>query len=925
MGRLEEYINFYNESIKKYGEKTAVLYQCGNFYELYGVNNETEKLGNVEEIADILNIQLTRADKSILENNRKNPLFAGFNVLSLDKFVKILIDNGYTAVIINQDKNDKTGVIVRQIDNIYSPGTYLESNSIENYLISIFFDKHEIGLAAFDISVGNIILYNIYNYTEIDDCYRFVQTYKPKEILITLSNNENFINYMELLDLQNVIYHKMEYNRDYENIKFQNELLKNFYKTGFLDPIEFLNLEMYNCAITAYCILLIFCMSINKSLLENIQDIPIKIWSNSNSLILENNAINQLNLNEVLNLMVKNIKTKMGNRLMRDRLYNPIYKIETLNLRYSIINNCIMNNHYEKIRFLFKSLGDITKLHRKIGLNKLKLNELIDLFDNYNQMLIIVDYVKTNKLMLINEEYYNKFMEYMLFLDSVFNKECNNKLIIYNPFSKEYSSEIYEYEQKIIKNYDLLKRIADKMSGFITSKNINNDFISIDKNLDLGYYLQLTPARFKILKDNFKPFMIDLLPIKLDNFEISKKQASNIKLYGGCINNINKELELDIETINNLINNKFNELLINIQKYHIYYNYITDLIGEIDLYCTVAQISILYKYTEPILIESEKSFIKVNNLRHPLIEQQDRKNKYIPFSLELNGSGILLYGINSSGKSSTMKAIGLAVIMAQAGFFVPVDKMELGVYHNLMTRILNVDNIFKGLSSFAVEMIELRSIINRMSKNSLILGDEICHGTETNSAVSIISAGIILLSKNDSSFIFATHLHKLAEIEEINQLENVKQMHLTVDYDKTTGELVYDRKLKLGPGDSNYGIEVAKFLKISPELINIAVQIRNKYFSKKIQLKSSKYNKGTILNDCGICGEIAVDMHHIYHQSETINDYVDGFYIHDKSNLVPLCELHHNMVHKPNIYGKELIIFGYENDKLKYTFRTPKL
>ena len=128
-----------------------------------------------------------------------------------------------------------------------------------------------------------------------------------------------------------------------------------------------------------------------------------------------------------------------------------------------------------------------------------------------------------------------------------------------------------------------------------------------------------------------------------------------------------------------------------------------------------------------------------------------------------------------------------------------------------------------------------------MSKNSLILGDEICHGTETNSAVSIITASIILLSQNNASFIFATHLHKLSEIDEITKLSNVKQFHLTVSCDEITGEMVYDRKIKPGPGDSNYGIEVAKFLKLSPDLISIATQVRNKYFTKKIQLKSSKY------------------------------------------------------------------------------------
>ena len=78
-----------------------------------------------------------------------------------------------------------------------------------------------------------------------------------------------------------------------------------------------------------------------------------------------------------------------------------------------------------------------------------------------------------------------------------------------------------------------------------------------------------------------------------------------------------------------------------------------------------------------------------------------------------------------------MKAIGISVILTQAGFYVPCEQLELGIYNKVMTRILGNDNLFKGLSSYAVEITELRGITARADQKSLILGDEICHGTET--------------------------------------------------------------------------------------------------------------------------------------------------------------------------------------------------
>ena len=951
---FQEYINIYNDSIKKYGPKTAVLYQCGSFYELYGVDNDTEKLGNIEEITNVLNIQLTRKKKAISENNRSNPLFAGVNMASGDKFIKILIDNGYTVVLVNQEeKNKAKGNFKRSISQIYSPATYIDNNQMDNYLVCIYINKYEIGLCAFDISASIIKIYNIINKKTaqlcLEDSILFLQAFKPKEIIIINTIEKMEINYRERFDLSpNIIIHlkTIAQIRDFENIKFQNTFLSDFYETGFLSPIEFLNIEHYNAATTALCFLFNFCIEHNKELLGNVKNIPIHIWNDSGYLILENNASAQLNLNELYNLFNENMKTKMGSRLLKDYLFTPITDIDLLNNRYDIIDKLKVDpitNYFKYMKL------DINKYNTKIGLNKIKLTELVELIDFYNYACVLVDYVILNDIMNINIEYYDKFKELLVLLGSILKKaqavapeeqtEANIKQNGFNPFNKEYAPEIYEIEERINNNITILKEIGDIMERMLISVTkaatkaatkvaIDNDKkqIYLSYSNDNGYHYFLTNIRYNNLKSCFKPFIHKLINVNIENFAVGRI-TNGIKLYDGDIDTINKDINKDTAKMNKLIEMEYDKLLCKIKTYNKYYIYITNVLAELDLFNTMAQISIIYNYVRP-KINLGESYINVTNLRHPLIERQDMTyNKYIPFTIDLhqnNICGMLLYGINSSGKSSTMKAVGLAVIMAQAGFFVPCENMELGLYKNIMTRILNMDNIFKGLSSFAVEMIELKTIIDRMSENSLILGDEICHGTETNSAVSIVAASIIILSQTKASFIFATHLHKLAEITEINNLTNVKHYHLTVKCDEETGELIYDRKLKPGAGDSNYGIEVAKFLKISPELISLAIDIRAKYFINKMK-KSSKYNKGVICDNCKICNMPAVDIHHIYQQGETNNDYVDNIYIHDKSNLVPLCEIHHNMVHNVKTYGEnELIIFGYENDELQYTIRPHK-
>ena len=237
---------------------------------------------------------------------------------------------------------------------------------------------------------------------------------------------------------------------------------------------------------------------------------------------------------------------------------------------------------------------------------------------------------------------------------------------------------------------------------------------------------------------------------------------------------------------------------------------ITTFVATIDTYKSIAKTALKYGYTRPIIADSgnDTSFINAKNIRHPIIERLQEDIEYVPNDIRLGADntadntadtttdntadntadttamdGMLLFGTNASGKSSLMKAVGLNIIMAQAGFYVAASDFTYSPYHSLFTRINNNDNIFKGESSFAVEMSELRNILKRSDNKSLILGDELCSGTESISALSIFTASVKFLSKLKSSFIFATHLHELAKMKQINDLSNISMYHLKVIFD----------------------------------------------------------------------------------------------------------------------------------------------
>jgi DNA mismatch repair protein MutS len=253
--------------------------------------------------------------------------------------------------------------------------------------------------------------------------------------------------------------------------------------------------------------------------------------------------------------------------------------------------------------------------------------------------------------------------------------------------------------------------------------------------------------------------------------------------------------------------------------------------------------------------------------------------------------------------------------MAQAGLFVPCSKFCYKPYQSIFSRILGTDNLFKGLSTFAVEMSELRVILRLADENSLILGDELCSGTETESALSIFVAGLTEMHSNKSSHIFATHFHEIIHYDEIKELSRLSLKHMAVYYDRELDALVYDRKLNDGPGNRMYGLEVCKSLHLSEDFLKYAYHIRSKYFPEtkgELSHPTSRYNAAKIRGVCELCEkEIGAETHHLYAQADADEDgYIeqsDGNVIHKNhpGNLMSVCEVCHDQYHAS---GEDIVL-----------------
>jgi DNA mismatch repair protein MutS len=351
-------------------------------------------------------------------------------------------------------------------------------------------------------------------------------------------------------------------------------------------------------------------------------------------------------------------------------------------------------------------------------------------------------------------------------------------------------------------------------------------------------------------------------------------------------------------------------------------------IAEIDVLATNARNAVEYNYTRPNVVAARGmagAYVKGTKIRHPILERILNNQLYIPNDINLSASadseiGLLLFGMNASGKSSLMKAVGLTIIMAQAGMYVPAQSFEYSPYEYIFTRISGADNIYRGWSSFTVEMMELRNILQRCNNKSLVLGDELCAGTESISALAIVTAGIDTLVKKRASFVFATHLHdlsKLSSIQEVSMKKNGRAMvrlaHMHVEVDKTSGKLIFDRQLREGTGSSLYGLEVCYGLGLPSDFLKKAHEVRSEIEEVSPLLQSNKqshYNSAVLIQECRVCKkERATEVHHIKEQhTATPSGFIEHFHKNNAHNLVPLCETCHHLTH----FG-QLKIHGYKN------------
>ena len=926
---LTHYYEIQEEYKKKYGEKVLVFYQMGSFYEIYG-NNKDEY--QIVVGSEILNLKIA---------NKQGFIMQGFPDHSVKRFESILLSEGYTIVFVDQNKSGTA--IIREVTRVASPGCNMTSDNdyIDSILASVLLENTKLGwyvsLSIVDNNTGCINvysiplekkLYNTYNDT-IEKVNEFIETYKISEILVNIVSDNDVVLPKFGKD---VLTHKKMYSpkvaaKEFLDHKiYQNETLCTYFENfcnAYESIFETLNLDKALDADIGNMILLLEFLNDHEPVFVERLSRPNFVEANSTKtdLISYNNVHTKLqvfsNNGDDLMKYIDKTLTASGKRKLKELLSKPSCEKSVLEKRYDSVQYFIDNRHLlDEIKTHLK-IRDLDRIYRRYAIGKVDVFTDIPRVRDMNQRInTLFNIFKDNGEVpdwFPSDDIVNYFKEYTSIIEETFNFE--NIKSSGCVFKKTIDPELDKLWDKVDTVENDIEKLRVYLSGLIDAEVKS---VYKDKN---GFYYETTKKRAEEIKKRFKQ---DNNP---ENMRIST-QSSQAKITSDDLTRLSNEHVVLKNKIQSSTTATMKSMVT--EWYQTYYEsclkHVIESLDWMDVFYSNAKMAIEWNYSRPKLIEDDNSFVDAKELRHPIIEilLRNEKKPFVTNDIYVGcDKSYLLYGVNSVGKSSLMKSIGLSVIMAQAGMFVASRDYTLCPYEKLIVRIDNTDDLFDATSSFVSELKEATKVVKHADNKTLVIADEFCASTERDSATQIVTTMLQWLSDKKSSYIFATHLFEL--LDTANDIEGLHVSHLKVTVDENGW--TFDRKLTNGPpSERNYGAIIAKTMFSDKKFLKMLD--RNKIKGKKKDRspsKRSRYNSSLIVKYCERCGyvpkdntSLPLDVHHINMQCTANSDgFIDHFHKNVKSNLVVLCKNCHIQVHKGDFR-----ISGYEEHttgvKLKF-------
>ena len=802
----------YNQIKEKYPD-ALLLFRVGDFYETFG--------DDAIKSASILGIILTKRGAG---SASETPL-AGFPHHSLNTYLPKLVKAGFRVAICDQLENPKLTktIVKRGVTELVTPGVALNDAILDhkknNYLCAVFFGKKNIGISFIDISTGDFWVGQGIK----DVIAQFLQNFIPSEILVAKPHKKIFEATFGL-KFPTFFVEDWVFEND-----FANEKLTSHFETNSLTGFGIS--DLFEGSNSAGAILHYLYETQQKKLkhITKIQRLVSSdyVWMDDftirNLELFHSSSIDGVSLISILDHTL----TSMGARRMKHWLAFPSKDIEEISLRQQIVSSIIeFDSVFQALKDFMPEVIDLERVMAKISTYKVAPRTLVQLKESLNIIPKILKVLNEsgNKNLTNKASKFPSLDKIIDLLSKTLDINAPSLINKGNVIAKGVSEELDNLR-------DLLSTTKLHLDNLLKNEieRTKISSLKIAYNNVFGYYIEVRNTH----KD------------KVPEEWIRKQTLVNAERY---VTEELKEFESKIfgaeDKIKIIEESLYEKLLNKLQDYLVTLKIASNEISFLDCLWSFSFSAKKYNYVCPKFVEENSIFIQEG--RHPVIEQvMSKDSSYVPNTIKLNDKDqqlIMITGPNMSGKSALLRQTALITIIGQMGSYVPAQSVEMGIVDKIFTRVGASDNISKGASTFMVEMNESATILNNITKQSLVLLDEIGRGTSTYDGISIAWAIAQFLHEHPykPKVLFATHYHELNAMSQ--QFPRIKNHNVSVK--ELKNKVLFLRKLEPGGSAHSFGIHVAKMAGMPKSILQTA--------SKKLKaLESSNAleERTELLND----------------------------------------------------------------------------
>ncbi|MBN1447850.1 MAG: DNA mismatch repair protein MutS [Bacteroidetes bacterium] len=776
-----------------------LLFRMGDFYETF----EEDALTT----AKVLGITLTKRS-----NGKASDVpLAGFPHHALDTYLPKLIRAGLRVAVCEQLEDPKLakGIVKRDVVEVVTPGVVFTDKLLDhkqyNFLASIAFRDGIAGVSFVDASTGDFFITEMPEHTLRDQ----LETITPSEVLLAKGDIDHFHDLFGRNPLR-VPITKLDdwlYARDvgYEILveHFNTQSLKGF------------GIEELNAGIIAAGAVLHYLRETQKAQLPHLKNI--RHYRVDEYITLD--ASTRRNLEIITSLgegsrqgtlisILDHTSTSMGGRLFKYWITHPLKQLDAIQQRLASVRE--LTTAHEARDGISGMLGEMVDYDRLIGricTGRATPRELTALRSSLRRIPVLHEALASLDAPLLQSLHtqIEPMEDVARLIDECLVDDPPVSLVDGGVIRPGFHAELDEIRDIALHGKEWMRNYQEKLR-----KDTGINSLKLEYNKAFGYYINVSKANLDRVPESF---------IRRQTLVNAERYITpELKEYEDRVLNAREQI-LTLET------ELFNELRMAVAATAERIQKVSRAIAVLDCINSLAVAAVEHRYVCPSVNDGEE--IEIRGGRHPVVERMlPPGERFVANDTLLNVDEqiMIITGPNMSGKSTYLRQVGLIVLLAQIGSFVPAAEARIGLVDRIFTRVGASDNIAAGESTFLVEMHEAANILNNATPKSLVLLDEIGRGTSTFDGISIAWAITEYVHDHPecrAKTMFATHYHELNEMADIfPRIRNYK-----VEVREYQDKVIFLRNVSRGTADHSYGIQVAQMAGLPDRVIERAREV----------------------------------------------------------------------------------------------------